>query len=495
MGGQAGFLNAIPSNPNRQRGSHVEVDEAMAWPLRIQETVILEVLGFDVEVPHPHYYVQLLHCLPYSKNTLSDCLKSSITQKTYTLLDKCVLAANVPMPLFSTPILVALAATFLAWFIHPEGKEGEFNWDVLVLSDENKEELKATLEYMIQVCEEENTDNWEDKLFECERSHFYHEFTADRCRHVDTIHKQEVICEGTYGTVWVATQPNTRETVALKQLKNTLGRNGFPYYMLREVLFLRRLNHPNVVSGREVLSKPQPDGTREFYIVMEYISFDMRDLWLAQKDFSAHPPWDEGNIKHLTLQMLSAISYMHKRGLMHRDIKLENILFDSGVLKVADLGSIRDAGRTALKLTTAVVTLWYRPPELLLGNSEYTNAIDIWSLGCVIVEMLAMAALFPGRDVDDMMYRIVSCLGKPSGRTWQEHFARLPKAGSLWPTIAKIPVNNPLEKVLSGRSEACIDLISKMISYDPTQRISATKAMEHPYFKEEPLPQEYRPRQ
>lgn len=87
-------------------------------------------------------------------------------------------------------------------------------------------------------------------------------------------------------------------------MKNTLGRNGFPYYMLREVLFLRRLKHSNVVSGREVLSKPQSDGTREFYIVMEYISFDMRDLWLAQKDFSAHPPWNEGNIKHLTLQML-----------------------------------------------------------------------------------------------------------------------------------------------------------------------------------------------
>lgn len=97
---------------------------------------------------------------------------------------------------------------------------------------------------------------------------------------------------------------------------------------------------------------------------------------------------------------------MHERGLMHRDIKLENILFDSGVLKVADLGSIRDAGRTALKLTTAVVTLWYRPPELLLGNTHYTNAIDMWSIGCVIVEMLAMAALFPGRDVDDMMIRV-----------------------------------------------------------------------------------------
>lgn len=99
---------------------------------------------------------------------------------------------------------------------------------------------------------------------------------------------------------------------------------------------------------------------------------------------------------------------MHQRGLMHRDIKLENILFDSGVLKVADLGSIRDAGRTALKLTTAVVTLWYRPPELLLGNTHYTNAIDIWSVGCVIVEMLAMAALFPGRDVDDMMIRVIN---------------------------------------------------------------------------------------
>ena len=102
----------------------------------------------------------------------------------------------------------------------------------------------------------------------------------------------------------------------------------------------------------------------------------------------------------------AGINYMHRRGLMHRDIKPENLLFDTGVLKVADLGSIRDAGRTALKLTTAVVTLWYRPPELLLGNTEYTSAIDIWSIGCVIVEFLTMSALFPGRDVDDMMFRV-----------------------------------------------------------------------------------------
>jgi serine/threonine protein kinase len=261
------------------------------------------------------------------------------------------------------------------------------------------------------------------------------------------------------------------------------------------VLFLRRLNHPNVVSGHEVLSKPLADGTREFYIVMEYISFDMRDLWLAQKDFSAHPPWHEGHIKHLTLQLLDAMAYMHQRGLMHRDIKLENILFDSGVLKVADLGSIRDAGRTALKLTTAVVTLWYRPPELLLGNTHYTNAIDIWSIGCVIVEMLAMSALFPGRDVDDMMHRIVACVGKPSGADWQAHFAHLPRAGAMWPVISKLPQSKPLETVLAGKSPACIDLIKKMICYDPTQRISAKKAMSHPYFQEDPKPEPYRPRQ
>jgi len=260
-------------------------------------------------------------------------------------------------------------------------------------------------------------------------------------------------------------------------------------------MFLRRLNHPNVVSGHEVVSKPLPDGTREFYIVMEYISFDMRDLWLAQKDFSAHPPWEEGHIKHLTLQLLDAMSYLHQRGLMHRDIKLENILFDSGVLKVADLGSIRDAGRTALKLTTAVVTLWYRPPELLLGNTHYTNTVDIWSIGCVIVEMLAMSALFPGRDVDDMMKRIVACLGKPPGAVWQEHFSRLPRAGALWPIMSKVAQTKPLEEVLKGRSEACIDLIKSMLCYDPSQRISAQKAMQHPYFSEEPLPKEYRPRQ
>ena len=166
------------------------------------------------------------------------------------------------------------------------------------------------------VNDEEHIKGWESKLFECENSHIYHEFKADPCKHVDTIHKEEVICEGTYGTVWIATNPETNETLALKQLKNTTGRNGFPYYMLREVLFLRRLNHPNVVSGQQVLSKRLPDGTKEFYIVMEYISFDMRDLWLAQKDFTAVPPWNEGHIKHLTLQMLGMYMYKYNSNII-----------------------------------------------------------------------------------------------------------------------------------------------------------------------------------
>src|SRR3990167_886484 len=125
-----------------------------------------------------------------------------------------------------------------------------------------------------------------------------------KCRGSQFYDKKEAICEGTYGTVWVAIEKQTGEQVALKQLKNTIGRNGFPYYMLREILFLRRLKHENVVSGREVVCKHQRDSTLEFYIVMEYISFDMRDLWFAQKDNSAHPPWNEANIKHLVLQLL-----------------------------------------------------------------------------------------------------------------------------------------------------------------------------------------------
>lgn len=194
----------------------------------------------------------------------------------------------------------------------------------------------------------------------------------------------------------------------MKLLKNTLGRDGFPYYMLREILFLRRLDHPNIVAGQEVLVD-RSGSEYKFFVVMEFISFDLRDLWSAQVDRSAQPAWTEAHVKHLTMQLLEAIAYMHQQGLMHRDIKLENLLFDSGVLKVADLGSIRDAGRTELKLTTAVVTLWYRPPELLLGNTLYTSSIDIWSIGCVIVELLVMRALLPGKDVNDMMRWVRLC--------------------------------------------------------------------------------------
>jgi len=499
--GRENYIAAIPeSTRKRSRGVHLDEEEAMAWPLRIHEAIILEILGFDIEVEHPHYYVQLLFSLPFSKVEIPPEVSDNILLKAYSLLDKCVLGTKNPLPLFSSPPLVALSAIFLAWFYYRQSEEDTFNWNILILNTQNVEELKATIQFMMCIFSEQEAlrvKNWESAVPPSEGMKFYHEFKAKTCRPLDTIIRDQVICEGAYGTVWVAQDRATGETVALKQLKNTLGRNGFPYYMLREILFLRRLKHPNVVSGSDVVSKHVPDGTREFYIVMEYYSFDMRDIWLAQKDFTASPLWTEANIKHLTLQLLDAISYMHRRGLMHRDIKLENLLFDSGVLKVADLGSIRDAGRTALKLTTAVVTLWYRPPELLLGNNNYTSAIDIWSIGCVIVELLSMKALFPGRDVEDMMYRIASCLGAPSESVWDEQFRHLPSARNIKAIVTKAgsTPTHTLESVLNNRSPACLDLIHRMICYDPNKRITAEEALHHPYFREAPLPEKYCPKQ
>jgi len=496
---EGSYFAAIPANTSkRTRGVHIDEDEAFAWPLRIQESVILQVLGFDVEVEHPHFYVPLLYSLPYSSASQSDQLREAIQHKSFTFLDKSVLGSKNPLTLFAGPPLVALSALFLAWYYNRESVEDKFNWDILILTPQHFEEIYATIKFLIcnfSESELAQVQGWESEIPEVSNAHFYHEFISKPCRGLESIVREEVICEGTYGTVWVAKDRNTQETVALKQLKNTIGRNGFPYYMLREIMFLRRLKHPNVVSGSDVVAKTLRDGTREFYIVMEYFSFDMRDIWLAQKDFTAQPLWNEANIKHLTMQLLDAISYMHCRGLMHRDIKLENLLFDSGILKVADLGSIRDAGRTALKLTTAVVTLWYRPPELLLGNTEYTSSIDIWSIGCVIVELLTMKALFPGRDVEDMMVRITSCLGAPSQSVWQEHFARLPISANIKAALQNTKPTCPLEVILGSKSVACLDLIHRMVCYDPCGRITAEEALQHPYFKEEPLPEKYCPRQ
>jgi cell division cycle 2-like len=168
-------------------------------------------------------------------------------------------------------------------------------------------------------------------------------------------------------------------------------------------------------------------------------------------------------------------------------VKLANLLItDDGILKVADLGSIRDAGRKTLKLTTKVVTLWYRAPELLLGARLYTSAIDIWSIGCLFVELVTYAPLFPGQSDRDMLGRILKLKGAPPDGVWSECFEKLPLAYHIEPHRASFARERSLHSRVPTLSPAGLDLLEQMLAWKPADRITARAALEHPFFSEDP---------
>jgi serine/threonine protein kinase len=207
--------------------------------------------------------------------------------------------------------------------------------------------------------------------------------------------------------------------------------------------------------------------------------------------FSSPPPpvYCLVRLHHPLFCLRSVVHHMHSQGLMHRDLKLSNLLITrGGVLKVADLGSIRDAGRTTLRLTTAVVTLWYRAPELLMGAASYNSSIDIWSIGCLLVELVSLKPLFPGRAELATVTRILRVLGAPEPAVWAECYAPLPQSSAfeeVLPTLGESQLRARYEVLLG---DSGLDLLGAMLHYDPRQRCTAAEALAHPFFHQEPLP-------
>jgi serine/threonine protein kinase len=311
------------------------------------------------------------------------------------------------------------------------------------------------------------------------------------CRLIDSFQILDTINEGTYGTVYKALDKQRQQVVALKQLKRTTSRSGFPYYMLREILYLVRLRHDHIIRGRDIACRlPTGQAEAEFFISMDFVPHDLLSVFKLQlKAPTTDCRFSVGQAKHCLLQVLEALSYMHSLNLLHRDIKLANLLItDEGVIKVADLGSIRDSGRQSLKLTTQVVTLWYRSPELLLGTPTYTSAIDIWSIGCLFVELFTYSPLFPGASDKDMLGRILRLKGAPPGEVWNDCYQALPGAPHFRPFLKMYPDPKSLSPRVPGLSPAGLALLERMLDWDPRQRIDAATALRDPFFTEPPLP-------
>ncbi|MBA0578352.1 hypothetical protein Gorai_020638, partial [Gossypium raimondii] len=222
-------------------------------------------------------------------------------------------------------------------------------------------------------------------------------------------------------------------------------------------------------------------------MVMEYMEHDLKALMESMKW-----PFSTSDVKCLMLQLLEGVKYLHDNWVLHRDLKTSNLLLSSqGELKICDFGMARQYGSPQKPYTTKVVTQWYRAPELLLGAKTYSTAVDMWSVGCIMAEMLAKQPLFKGTSEIDQLRKIFDTLGTPNEKIWAG-FSELPgsKANYSKQRYNLLRKKFPVASFTGSAvlSDAGFDLLNRLLTYDPEKRITADDALKHDWFRELPLP-------
>ncbi|EGR30809.1 hypothetical protein IMG5_123230 [Ichthyophthirius multifiliis] len=305
------------------------------------------------------------------------------------------------------------------------------------------------------------------------------------CRFIGEFTQLNQLGEGTFGKVYKAQDKNTGEIVAVKQVKIHDEREGFPITSVREIKLLNELqDHPNIVKFKEVVVGQNQNS---IFLIFEYCQIDIANLIYRMNIEKVY--FTESEIKCIVLQLLNGIQHMHKQFQIHRDIKLSNILInDKGIVKIADFGLARHYSIPHRPYTPKVVTLWYRAPELLLELDQYSQAIDIWSVGCVLAEFLNEGQpIFAGNNETNQFQLICQLIGYPCRYEWNDYYQLVKKEVRKELEKFSMYKSNNIQKNLKF-SDKCLDLLQKMLAWDPNKRISAEKAMLHPYFSENPQP-------
>eukprot|EP01137_Pigoraptor_chileana_P034307 Opistho-2@26656 len=194
-------------------------------------------------------------------------------------------------------------------------------------------------------------------------------------------------------------------------------------------------------------------------------------------------PFSAADVKSFLLMTLQGIEFLHSRWILHRDLKPNNLLIDAnGVVKISDFGLARCFGSPNRQYTPKVVTVWYRPPELLFGARQYGTGVDIWSIGCIFAELMLRTPFLPGDGEMDQLTKIFSALGTPTEETWPG-LTKLPD----YVAYRSFPASS-FRAMFSGASAEACELIGRMLKFYPPSRCTATDALQHPYFSTEPFP-------
>nr|XP_043894350.1 cyclin-dependent kinase 17-like isoform X4 [Solea senegalensis] len=286
---------------------------------------------------------------------------------------------------------------------------------------------------------------------------------------LETYIKLDKLGEGTYATVFKGRSKLTDNLVALKEIRLE-HEEGAPCTAIREVSLLKDLKHANIVTLHDIIHTDKC-----LTLVFEYLEKDLKQYMDdCGSIMSVH------NVKIFLFQLLRGLAYCHRRKVLHRDLKPQNLLInDRGELKLADFGLARAKSVPTKTYSNEVVTLWYRPPDVLLGSTEYSTPIDMWGVGCIFYEMITGRPLFPGSTVEDELHLIFRILGTPTEETWLGVTTNDEFKTYNFPQYKAEPLVNHAPRIDSDGH----DLLSMLLQFEAKKRVSAEDAQKHSYFR------------
>ncbi|XP_018019882.1 cyclin-dependent kinase 9 [Hyalella azteca] len=336
-------------------------------------------------------------------------------------------------------------------------------------------------------------------------SSYYEDLVFPYCEDISGYERLTKIGQGTFGEVFKARARDSGRIVALKKILMDNEKEGFPITALREIRILKLLNHENVVSllgisrqkgfqhktaGKGSSNKNNPGPPFGINVSMFFLVFEFCEHDLAGLLSNVAVKFNMAEIKKIMQQLLNGLYYIHSNNILHRDLKASNVLITKkGVLKLADFGLARAFSKPRNqknRYTNRVVTLWYRPPELLLGERNYGPHVDMWGAGCIMAELWVRSPILQGESEQRQLYLISKLCGSITPEVWPS-VVELEMYGKI-ELLANAPRKTKDRLLPYIKDNSAMELIDKLLVLDPSKRIDATLALDHDFFWNDPLP-------